>query len=74
MWGYDQDPSGFKRWAIGRPGAFRMLLDEVETSTEPDEAFYGALGELLPAAAPPVPVRSPAAVWPGSAHWQRLGR
>lgn len=47
VWGYDQDPSGFRRWAVDRPGAFQHLLAEV-----PDEAldgeFYRSLARLLP--------------------------
>lgn len=45
VWGYEQDPSGFKRWAIDRRGAFQELLDEVSPSDDP---FFAALGQQLP--------------------------
>ena len=44
MWGYDQDPSGFKRWAIDRPGAFQDLVERVEDPDQVDAAFYATLG------------------------------
>jgi hypothetical protein len=49
VWGYDQDPSGFKRWAIDRKGAFQNLLDEVTEPAILDTAFYESLGRRLPA-------------------------
>jgi len=45
VWGYEQDPSGFKRWAIDRRGAFQGLLDEVAPT---DDTFFAALGQQLP--------------------------
>lgn len=49
VWGYDQDPSGFKRWAIDRTGAFRDLLDEIPMSevTTADTSFFDSLGDQL---------------------------
>jgi hypothetical protein len=47
VWGYDQDASGFKRWAVDRPGAFRDLLAEAP-SDDLDAAFYQALAHVLP--------------------------
>ncbi len=47
VWGYDQDPSGFKRWAVDRPGAFQSLLTEV-TGEHLDVEFYRALARVLP--------------------------
>ena len=48
VWGYEQDPSGFKRWAIDRRGAFSYLLDEVADPLHVDASFYKALGSRLP--------------------------
>jgi hypothetical protein len=48
VWGYDQDPSGFKRWAVDRPGAFQALLTE-HPAGDHDPAFYRSLAEVLPA-------------------------
>jgi len=49
VWGYSQDPSGFKRWAVDRRGAFRELLDEVGDAASVETEFYSALGSRLPA-------------------------
>jgi hypothetical protein len=48
VWGYDQDPSGFKRWAVDRSGAFGRLLAETPADGL-DAAFFRGLAELLPA-------------------------
>jgi hypothetical protein len=47
VWGYDQDPSGFKRWAVERAGAFRGLLEDSLSASERDAAFFGSLGGQL---------------------------
>jgi hypothetical protein len=47
IWGYDQDPSGFKRWAIDRKGAFRDLLQRAnDHDIEAD--FYKVLADQVP--------------------------
>lgn len=48
VWGYAQDPSGFKRWAIDRRGAFNELLVEVQDAESVDREFYESLGRRLP--------------------------
>jgi hypothetical protein len=48
LWGYDQDPSGFKRWALDRKGAFHDLLTEVADPHDLDALFYESLGRRLP--------------------------
>jgi hypothetical protein len=50
VWGYPQDSSGFKRWAIDRTGALRRFLDDVEDPAEVESAFFTSLGDRLPAA------------------------
>jgi hypothetical protein len=47
VWGYDQDASGFKRWAVDRSGALRHLLDVVSDQDDLDAIFYSALGDQL---------------------------
>ena len=47
VWGYDQDASGFKRWAVERSGAFRHLLDEVPAGSDLEATFFQALGDQL---------------------------
>jgi hypothetical protein len=47
VWGYDQDPSGFKRWAVDRRGAFRELLEKVEDQSTLELAFRKTLGRYL---------------------------
>lgn len=47
VWGYDQDPSGFRRWAIDRTGAFSNLLAEVDDEEEMQGAFFKALADRL---------------------------
>ena len=48
IWGHPQDPSGFKRWAVDRPGAFQGLLVPVADHEEVEAAFYEGLGRFLP--------------------------
>jgi len=48
VWGYEQDASGFKRWAIDRKGAFQNLLTEVPDPLSLETSFFESLGSRLP--------------------------
>jgi hypothetical protein len=48
VWGYEQDPSGFKRWAIDRTAAFHGLVDEVKDPSSIGDEFLSSLSRRLP--------------------------
>ena len=54
VWGFEQDSSGFKRWAIDRTGALRAFLDPIDVD-EVDESLFESLGQRMSASAARAP-------------------